>query len=41
MEDNNETSKPPKSEARIGGKIATYVLLFLAVFVSLLVWIAS
>ena len=33
--------KKPKSDARIGGEIATYVLIFLAVFVGLLVWIAG
>ena len=30
--------KKPKSDARIGGEIATYVLIFLAVVVGLLVW---
>jgi len=33
--------KPPKSEARISGMIAFYVLLFLAFFVVLFVWLAS
>ncbi|MGB0608696.1 MAG: hypothetical protein ACPGNR_09810 [Paracoccaceae bacterium] len=33
--------KKPKSDARIGGEIAIYVLIFLAVFVGLLVWIAG
>ena len=33
--------KKPKSDARIGGEIATYVLIFLAIFVSAMVWIAG
>lgn len=33
--------KPPKSDARIGGMVATYVLIFLAVFVALFVWMAG
>ena len=32
--------KPPKSDARIGGMVATAVLVFLAVFTILIVWIA-
>ncbi len=32
--------KPPKSDARIGGMVATVVLLFLAVFTAVIVWIA-
>lgn len=33
--------KAPKSDARIGGMVATYVLIFLFVFVGLLVWMAG
>ena len=32
--------KPPKSDARIGGMVAMAVLVFLAVFTTLFVWIA-
>jgi hypothetical protein len=32
--------KPPKSDARIGGMVATAVLIFLAVFTVIFVWIA-
>lgn len=32
--------KPPKSDARIGGMVATAVLVFLAVFTTLIIWIA-
>lgn len=32
--------KPPKSDARIGGMVATAVLVFLALFTTVLVWIA-
>ena len=32
--------KPPKSDARIGGMVATAVLVFLAVFTILIIWIA-
>ena len=32
--------KPPKSDARIGGMVATVVLLFLAVFTTIIIWIA-
>ena len=38
------TPRPPKkpmSDARIGGMVATAVLVFLAVFVGLFVWIGS
>ena len=44
FEMSDETDKKvrkPKSDARISGEIATYVLLFLAVFTGLLVFIAS
>lgn len=34
-------AKPPKSDARIGGMIATYVLLFLFALVGLMIWIAG
>ncbi|WP_417259757.1 hypothetical protein [Celeribacter sp.] len=33
--------KPVKSDARIGGMVATFVLIFLAVFVTLFVWISG
>lgn len=33
--------KPPKSDARIGGMVATAVLVFLAVFTTVIVWIAG
>jgi hypothetical protein len=32
--------KPPKSDARIGGMVATAVLVFLAIFTTIIVWIA-
>ncbi|MEN8889486.1 MAG: hypothetical protein ABF243_11490 [Celeribacter marinus] len=32
---------PPKSDARIGGMVATLVLIFLAIFVALFVWISG
>jgi len=32
--------KPPKSDARIGGMVATVVLIFLAIFTAVIVWIA-
>lgn len=33
--------KPPKSDARIGGMVATFVLIFLFIFVGLFVWIGG
>lgn len=33
-------SKPPKSDARIGGMVATLVLILLAAFTALFIWIA-
>jgi hypothetical protein len=33
--------KPAKSDARIGGMVATFVLIFLAIFVVLFVWIGG
>jgi len=33
--------KPPKSDARIGGMIAMYVLVFLFALVGLMIWIAG
>lgn len=33
--------KPPKSDARMSGMVATLVLLFLALFVGFFVWMAS
>lgn len=32
--------KPPKSDARIGGMVAALVLVFLALFTALIIWIA-
>jgi hypothetical protein len=32
--------KPPKSDARISGMVATAVLIFLAIFTTVIVWIA-
>ena len=32
--------KPPKSDARIGGMVAAVVLIFLALFTTLIIWIA-
>ena len=32
--------KPSKSEARMGGMVATAVLIFLAIFTTVFVWIA-
>ena len=33
--------RAPKSDARIGGMVATFVLLFLALFTTLMIWIAG
>lgn len=33
--------RPPMSDARVGGMVATAVLLFLAVFVVAIVWMAG
>ncbi|MFM2390869.1 MAG: hypothetical protein RLZZ437_2424 [Pseudomonadota bacterium] len=33
--------RAPKSDARIGGMVATFVLLFLAIFTVLMIWIAG
>lgn len=33
-------TKPPKSDARIGGMIATYALIFMFALVGLMIWIA-
>lgn len=32
--------KPTKSEARMGGMVATAVLVFLALFTAVIIWIA-
>ena len=32
--------KPPKSDARIGWMVATAVLIFLALFTTVIIWIA-
>ena len=40
-EETNKKGRKSKSDARISGEIATYVLLFLAVFTGLLIFIAS
>jgi len=34
------TPKPPKSDARIGGMVAAVVLVLLALFTALIIWIA-
>ena len=41
MSEEPPKKKKPKSDARIGGEIATYVLIFLAMFVGLLVWVSG
>ena len=33
--------RKPKSDAAIGGMVATFALLFLAVFVGLFIWLAA
>lgn len=33
-------TKPPKSDARIGGMVAMVVLILLAAFTALFIWIA-
>ena len=33
--------KPPKSDARIGGMVATVVLILMFVFVAVFVWMGS
>ena len=40
-EEHDKEAETPKSDARISGMIATYVLLFLAIFTGLLVYISS
>jgi hypothetical protein len=35
------TGKPAKSDARIGGMVATFVLLFLFALTGLMIWIAG
>ena len=40
-EEHDKEAETPKSDTRISGMIATYVLLFLAVFTGLLVYISS
>ena len=40
-EEADKKVKKPKSEARISGEIATYVLIFLGVFTGLLVFISG
>ena len=35
------TDKPPKSDARIGGMVATVVLVMLAVFVVMFIWLGA
>ena len=36
-----QPTKPPKSDARVGGMIAVYVLLFLFALVGLMIWIGG
>ena len=40
-EEHDKEAETPKSDASASGMIATYVLLFLAVFTGLLVYISS
>ena len=40
-EETDKKAKKPKSDARISGEIATYVLIFLGVFTGLLVFISG
>ena len=40
-EEHDKEAKKPKSDARVSGMVATYVLLFLAVFTGLLVYISA
>lgn len=37
----NEPRKPTREEMRIGGRVATVVLVLLAVFVVVFVWMGS
>lgn len=44
VEQDETSEKPrrkPKSDAAIGGMVATFALLFLAVFVGLFIWLAA
>ena len=44
VEQDEKSEKPrrkPKSDAAIGGMVATFALLFLAVFVGLFIWLAA
>ncbi len=42
QDEKSETPRrKPKSDAAIGGMVATYALLFLAVFVGLFIWLAA
>ena len=44
MQHEEKSEKPrrrPKSDAAIGGMVATFALLFLAVFVGLFIWLAA
>ena len=44
VEQDKKSEKPrrkPKSDAAIGGMVATFALLFLAVFVGLFIWLAA
>ena len=40
-EEHDKEAETPKSDARVSGMIATYVLLFLALFTCLLVYISA
>ena len=40
-EEHDKEAETPKSDARVSGMTATYVLLFLAIFTGLLVLISS
>ena len=44
MEQDEKSEKPkrkPKSDAAIGGMVATFALLFLAVVVGLFIWLGA
>ena len=40
-EKSEKSKRKPKSDAAIGGMVATFALLFLAVFVGLFIWLGA
>jgi hypothetical protein len=40
-EKSEKSKRKPKSDAAIGGMVATFALLFLAVFVGLFIWLGG